>query len=553
MTEGADAPTEGADAPIEGADSPIDGASWPLVEAVSAPIPGDNPCGVDATYEDDYQRLKASVDGLSAARADDVDFGLMVDLGEKVVTTRSKDLRAATFLAFGLERTRGAAGLAEGLAVIEAMAKSHWEGMYPSRERMTGRQNALQSLSDRLKDWVAGSRYTPDARVHLEAAHSTVKALQQFTMAKMDERAPALSGLAQAIEEAIRKIPIPRAAPVSPPMSVGGTEGARGDAIQAVSEDLRHDGDSTFRSPVDAVRGVEGAIDFLRKSDPESPLPCMLLRSLRWGVLEDAPPNENGKTLIPPPPSARLEALSRIAEAGNHEQLFEAAEDAFFEFPLWLDLQRYVVNGLEGLGPSRRGVREAVLSELEGLLRRIGSLPELTFRDGTPFADGTTRAWLETALESNTKGDGQGGSMSVAGSAELEEAFSKARSLLSKNDLKGALAAMQHGAENDRDGRVRYQRRLRSARICMTARQFVLARPILEGLEAEIERHGLADWEPALALETFATLYQCLDELARGSTGTEQESLRRQTERALDKIVRIDASKALAIMGSGKR
>src|SRR5690606_30319740 len=125
----------------------------------------------------------------------------------------------------------------------------------------------------------------------------------------------------------------------------------------------------------------------------------LLLRAARWGALEQAPPNEAGRTLIPPIPAARREALERIAAGGDHRLLVEVAEEVFVEAPLLLDAQRYLVQGMGGIGAEMKQAQDAVLSSLAVLLRRVEQLPDLSFNDGTPFADGATREWIETRVK----------------------------------------------------------------------------------------------------------------------------------------------------------
>lgn len=532
----------------------VDAGTWPLVEAVCAPVRADSPCGDDVTYDDDYQRMKEMVDGLSSAGSDEVDFSVLVDAGRTLLTTRSKDIRAAVFLAFGLERTRGAAGLAEGLAVVDALLQTHWDCMYPPRSRMAGRQNALQALSDRLKEWIAGVSYAPDARPHLEAAQASLKSLQQFTLDTMEDRAPALSGLGQAIQEALRRLPSAAGEAAAPAGTAPGGQRAPSPpdgTARAAAAPASAAG--AFETQNDAIRAVERAAEFLRGNDPAGPLAYVLLRDLRWSRLAEAPPNESGKTLIPPPPRPRLEAMENLAAAANHQVLLGAAEDLFAEFPLALDAQRYVVFAMEGLGAPMQRARSAVLAAVAVLLRRVEALPDLAFNDGTPLADDATRGWIETRVRPMFGSSEQSAPASRGGASPLDDVFAAAREELAGGDLKRALAAMQQGAEKDDGARERFRRRLLGARLCMTARQFALARPMLDGLDAEIERFGLTEWEPALALETWTNLHRCLQEIARAAAGPEQPALKQQVDRAFDKICRLDASHALSIMGKSKR
>lgn len=113
------------------------------VEAILAPIPGDNPAGIDpresASSTSPYYRLK---DARAAARAEeraaiDADapvpeaWGTVVDLGTALLASQSKDLEAAAWLTEGLIRVEGFVGLRDGLTVIARLAQAYWDDVYP--------------------------------------------------------------------------------------------------------------------------------------------------------------------------------------------------------------------------------------------------------------------------------------------------------------------------------------------------------------------------------------------------------------------------------------
>lgn len=57
-----------------------------------APVTPDNPAGDDAGYDDDFQQMREEVNKLSGA-----DAGIVSQLAEKLLTTRTKDIRVATW------------------------------------------------------------------------------------------------------------------------------------------------------------------------------------------------------------------------------------------------------------------------------------------------------------------------------------------------------------------------------------------------------------------------------------------------------------------------
>ena len=108
-------------------------------------LPGENPCGSDISYDDQYLQIKAEID-----RLEQTDYGMLAQTSRELLTQKSKDLRVAGYLVVALFYTRGTAGMAEGLVAVELLVRSFWDCLYPTLERPAARRNALQFLTDRL-------------------------------------------------------------------------------------------------------------------------------------------------------------------------------------------------------------------------------------------------------------------------------------------------------------------------------------------------------------------------------------------------------------------
>jgi len=517
-----------------------------LLAAIEAPISESSPTGSDVTYDDDFQRLKAAVDGIGSIRADGTDYETIVELGTRVLTGKSKDVRVAVFLAFGLERMHGVAGIADGVAAVDAIVRTYWDGMFPPVSRMTGRQNALQSLSDRLKESVASLKPVPDDRPELERARDHVKALQEFTLEVMGDKAPALSGLVQALEGALRRIPAAgqRQAGQNDSPSANGSPQAE----QAVAAPVPAAAGAivSLGSLTDARNAVIRTVDFLRQEDPTSPLPYRLARVVHWAGIVETPPSDGGRTRIPAPPSQRLEFLQRLLEERKYGTLVKEAEDSFHEFPLLLDAQRLVVQAMEGL-PGYEAARDAVLLETAILLRRVERLSTLTFDDGTPMCGGPTRAWIDADVlpllgEEPDESSGTGDERSA-----LDEHFEKARAQLGKGDVAGAIATMEKEGGPDESGHARLRRKLLTARLSLSAGRSDLARSILEALHAEVERRNLAEWQPELALEVWTSLHKSLVSLVGSAQPDDRSALKSRADQVFERICSLDACRALAL------
>lgn len=516
------------------------------------PIPGDHPAGTDVTYEDDFGQIKAEIDLLSTASANEVDFGEVVDKARLILTTKSKDIRVACFLALALARMNGLGGLAEGLTAVHLLMEHFWEDLHP--QRMNARRNALQLLPNRLKDWVAGLRPRAEDQAALEQALVPMKALQAFCLEAMGEQAPVLSGMTRALEDALRRAPKATSSPRTSDASAEASADPSTDAstltspVRPLSPAAASPAESAApRSSTEAKRQILRLAAFLREDDPAVPESYLLTRALRWGMLSEEPPHEDGKTLIEPPDAQRRVYLSGLLTRGDLLRLVLEAEQAFQEpsFHFWLDLQRMAATAMEALGDPYQMARDAVAQTAALLIRRVPRLPDLAFKDGTPFADPLTQDWLASQAASLFSDEGVAAKVGEARERSLlEERYGEARTLLGRGDLAGALDVLSSG-QAELTPQDQFWRQLYVAELCIKGDKPSVARPVLEALSERITHHALETWDPALALRVWANLHRSYTALA-SKRPEQKEAFQRCAERVFKQVCRVDPRFALA-------
>ena len=510
-----------------------------LPAALAAPVPGPDPAGADVTYEPAFERLREAVDRLaSVGTAVDyeaaaggaggpfveeggADHAAVVADALTVLTEQSKDLRAAAYLAVSLAHTDGAAGIAAGIGGVGRMTRAHWPDLFPPLRRMRARRAAFEFMTGRLGDAV--SAWPPpgaDEGEPLDEAVTAVGDLQAFVSDEMGDDAPALSGLLRTLTERQRRVPeeaapaeeapaeeapappapaeataseaaAPPPAP-APPAAGGGVVPTNGTA-----------GGGAVDAGADPVRAVLQAAAALREGDAGSAAAVRLVRVVRWDALQAAPPSSGGATRIEAPPARRRDALAALA--GSDPLLFaEQAEQALAAppFHFWLDLQRLADGALAGLGAGHADARAALRAEAARLVDRLPALLDLRFRDGTPFADAATRAWV-AGLSPTPPAHGGGGA--AEGGTDADDALAEAQAQAASGDLVGALDRL---AESASAGRAGFVRRLRTAELCLGAGRADLALALLRALAADADARGLDAWEPALAADVYAALGQ---------------------------------------------
>jgi type VI secretion system protein VasJ len=559
----------------------------PRLEAIRQPIPGDNPCGRDVTYDEDFLAIKAEVDKIGTVSArvdqeraaelrqmmDDVrgkirksekkagakelserasvvsttgrpDYQVVQENALRILTGKSKDIRAGSYLCFAMWHNEGFSGFAEGLSAIDILVGEFWDGLYPNR--VQGRKTMLESfLVTKMGDAIEYADVKVQDQEPLARAREILSSLQGRFRELMPDSPPSLLGLTQAVEKCLRRVPRPPA-----PQGVPSAPTPGGSGPAAVSGPALPPGSSEVRTSQEATDLLKKVARFMREHDRKSPTPYRLIRSLRWDGMNAAPPNENGRTKIEPPALQRRNYLAGLHDSGDWAKLLDECETSFGNpgFHLWLDMQRLIVAALNGLGHEFGAVRDAILVELALFLRRVPGITSLSFSDGTGFADAATSDWCDENVAPVLGGiEGGGGSPGLRfDDPEFQSHFGEAKKLLGSGDLSGAISVLRSGLTTDTSRKHAFRRKLAIAALCMRGNQVLIARPLLEELNNDVERFSIDEWEPAMALDMWGTLYRCYASLASGPSTPDKQVIRQQAEKVFDRICRLDVQYAMA-------
>jgi type VI secretion system ImpA/VasJ family protein len=254
-----------------------------------------------------------------------------------------------------------------------------------------------------------------------------------------------------------------------------------------------------------------------------------------------------------PPPSPEVAArLLELFTKGEWTALVESAEAAFPAAPLWLDLQRWIAQGLGALGQTHLEAQETVLSELSGVVTRFPEMIDLAFAGGMPFASAETVKWIKDEVsvrKSTGRAGSPGGEIGTEGLPEgLAETSSDARKMAARGQFPEAVRKMQEGIRSTGEHRGQFLWRLELARICLDSNQPQLAAPLLEELETYIQRHQLEIWEPRLCLAAYTTLLTARRMLMKDQRRATPD-LAAKTSQLHERIARLDLATALSLDG----
>jgi type VI secretion system protein VasJ len=272
--------------------------------------------------------------------------------------------------------------------------------------------------------------------------------------------------------------------------------------------------------PVSELTSADAATDFLRnigsslasaagvlrRANPADPLAYRILRTGLWLHLSQPPPTgAQGRTSLPSLPSTLRTKLETLTANARWVELLDETESATAQYRFALDLQRFSVNALTALGSTHAPAREALLLELSSLLKRMPTVVELVAADGTPLADATTKAWLQSEVLAKPAAAPRRPSL-----APLPRDLEVPAEGVSPEGEGQTVELLQGHVTAATTARARFVARLRIARLCAQAGQLSVARALYEALDAECTSHALDDWEPALAAACLEGFLTCL-------------------------------------------
>jgi type VI secretion system protein ImpA len=299
-----------------------------------------------------------------------------------------------------------------------------------------------------------------------------------------------------------------------------------------------------------AVASIAAGAAFLRKREPLSPAPYLILRGLRWGELRTVT-RLGDSTLLEAPPTELRQKVKRLALANRWGDLLDACEDAM-ALPCsraWLDLQRFSVAACSALGTEYQPIATAIQSELRALLNDLPELLEATLLDDTPAANPETKAWLRHLQDPPSAGVGTAGEADSPAPAgrngtpswltQSADAYVMAKEALSAGHEDKAFAIMRAEINRQRSGRGRFRRTMQLIELVVTSGKDAIAQPLLDDVTAMIENHKLDAWEEPEQVASDLLMLMRNSKKIQGSSSDKQKMFER--------ICRLDPVQALSV------
>lgn len=527
-------------------------------ELLAGAIAADAPSGVDVSYEPQFDIVRGEIDKLTAMSGEVPNWAQIISEGEAILKEKSKDMRLVSWVAVARMKRDGLEGAAAGLAGVAAVCKTHWDTMFPPLKRAKARGNLAGWLGDQILTDFA--EYVPVAKdkAAFEALEATFNEVDEILSSRLADNYEGMGPIRSFIRDKMRMIPADAPAPAPAAQAApAAPRTAAAEATPVAAAQAAAPMAAPAAPPITGAgdvlpalrtlgKGIVDAARHLRQADPSSAWAYRLARVGIWLAVKQPPPAEGGKTKIPPPPVPEISRLKSQFESQQWGDLVASAEGLTGQFLFWLDLHRMIAVALDQQGARYEGAQKAVVSSVLSFLESHPQILELSFSDGMPFADEATRTWLE---EEQQKLGGGGGS-AQATSAQLDEEeqemrqrFQEAREMVLSGKIGEGLGLAIQLSRRSADARSRFRARLETAQLALKAGKPELARPLLDGLVAEAETHGLEHWEPALCSE----LYSALLKARHGAKGEPANSQVPTDAAIFDRLCRLDPSAAMKV------
>jgi len=518
--------------------------SMDISQAGKQPISSDKPAGADMRYDPAFDELQTEVDKLtSPSLAGTVNWEKVCRFASDILMHKSKDLLVAGYLVVGLTQTRKNDGFAVGITVFCDLCEHFWDELYPSRIRMRGRVRAVEWLLGRCVTVLRQMSGLSFPVAQIAMIKERLNRLEIFLGEKL-ENAPSFA----ALHEYFNELPgsteagscpgtILQADPFPMETAVQTDPGDSREGEQEAAVKIVASGNDAALLMNEALKSIQEASFRLRQQEPANPRAYRLARKAAWYSVEEPPPSTDGRTRISPPSTVEKKLLLDLRNNGDAEALLKAAEARLPQYIFWMDLNRFSSDSLSRLGSRYQKAHEAVCQETSFLLHRLPGLEDLSFSDGTPFAAPETRSWLQ-AICFRWVGADMGPSAPLpardeGAGEEREKVIEEMRQMIRQGQLLEAMESGQRRMREVESGRERILWRLDLGQMLSSVGKTKLALPYLEQALEDIDRHGLEEYDPELALRGLR--------LCRLSFSVQEDAgLRENAEHLLRRIGRLD-------------
>lgn len=234
-------------------------------------IPGDSPVGESLRYDEAFARLEAEVGKLENPAGGEVDWRVVEEGAIELLTTRSKDVLLAAWLARALWQREGLSGLAAGIETIRRLCEAFWEPLHP--QRLRPRRAALEWLGEKLAAILGDDQLAADP-VGVQASVTAIDGMIALAAARFEGEDCGLMALYSRLRSA----------------GVPASSGEASASASPVDDAPRAAASSAPAGPIanraQAIARLKELAEWWARHEPSSPMVPLLNRAVSWSELD---------------------------------------------------------------------------------------------------------------------------------------------------------------------------------------------------------------------------------------------------------------------------
>jgi len=235
------------------------------------PIPGDVATGESIRYDERFATLESEIGKLENPAGGEVDWRLVEDGAVELLTTKSKDILLAAWLARAMYQRGGFPELAAGLGMIRGLLDAFWDQLHPQRVRP--RRAALEWLGEKLAASIDDAQLASDPTAIAQCI-TEIKAIVSWSEGRFDGEDCGLLSLSSRLRAAPQPAAADPAVDSANHQSGGSQGGSRATGAVASSGPI---GNRT-----QAVARLRELAEWWSKHEPSSPMVPLLNRAVHW-------------------------------------------------------------------------------------------------------------------------------------------------------------------------------------------------------------------------------------------------------------------------------
>ena len=504
------------------------------------PISDGERAGKDATSEPEYRQIQKEINKFT----EPTDWEKVQRLSSTLLSKKTKDLRIAGYLSIALVINRNIDGLLIGTQIYLDLIKNFWDNLYPPKEPIKGRINAINWWIEKLKPFDNKLDFHKLTEEDSGKLLNNLNEISDYLTSHLGDEKPTIESVISTIEEQI-----------SIPKNLKTQEGKEDNKKQEKAQNREKQSKDRItigtnkeadKQITSCLQGIRDAADFLISVDSEKPNSYRLRRMSLWARIEIAPTKTNISdkeekeiTDIPGPSEELIEKLKKMEKNKEWDDLLRVAETTLNRFPYWIDLNRFSYVALSNKGDAFIKAKDVVVFEIINFINRVQGVADKFFSNKTPFSSEITKTWIS---ENNHKGKGSSQKTKEKPDHRIEDAIASVKG----KPLKEALKHLQTEMWRSISQKEAYKWHLALASILTRFSQTDLAVPHLEQIIEDIERYNLEQWDPDSAIEGYKVAWI-------GYNSNPDSSVKNRAIEMLYKIAKLNPEKALMLVNKQRK